>query len=30
MDEAELEDVQICSEYFPPADESSEDVVFNE
>ena len=27
MDEAKLEDVQICSESFPPADEPSEDMA---
>ena len=30
MDEAELEDVQIHLENFPPADEPSKDMVFNE
>jgi len=30
MDEAKLEDVQIHSESFPPADEPSEDVAFDE
>jgi len=30
MDEAELEDVQICSESFPLADEPSKDMAFNE
>ena len=30
MNEAELEDVQIHSESFPPADEPSEDVAFDE
>jgi len=30
MDEAKLEDVQIHSEIFPPADEPSEDLAFDE
>jgi len=30
MDEAELEDVQIHSESFPPADDPSKDVAFDE
>jgi len=30
MDEAKLEDVQICSESFPPADDPSEEVSFDE
>jgi len=30
LDEAELEDVQVHLESFPPADEPSEDVAFNE
>ena len=30
MDEAKLEDVQICSESFPLADEPSKDMAFNE
>jgi len=30
MDEAELEDVQIHSESFPPADDPSKEVTFDE
>ena len=30
MDEAKLEDVQICSDSFPLADEPSEDMAFDE
>ena len=30
MDEAELEDVQICSERFPLADDPSKDIAFDE
>ena len=30
MDEAELVDVQICSESFPPADDPSEEATFDE